>query len=116
MTLHLRSEPVRELSPTPSSTTSQNGRQPRNTVNPPTEDNARPTMLRFYAPEWQVVLKKAKNLYRYWMLTENAYPSMEAGSIEAKEAILEAIAEFRLEGGVIDQGLFFFIIGLVGVY
>lgn len=101
--------------PTPSDITStpvSGGRQARNTVKPPTDENAQPTMLRFYSPEWQAVLKKAKTTYRGWLVSENAYPSMKAGKNEAAEAIEEAIAEFELEGGVLDHDGALKIIGL----
>jgi hypothetical protein len=95
-----------DLLPVGPSTSSSNGRQPRNTVNPPTEDNASPTMLRFYPDDWKMVLKKAKNIYRYWLVSENAYPTKDAGQNEANEGIQEAIAQFKLEGGVLNQGVF----------
>jgi hypothetical protein len=94
------------------STPASGGRQARNTVNPPTDENAQPTMLRYYSPEWQAVLRKAKATYRGWLVSENAYPSMKAGKNEAVEAIEEAIAEFEMEGGVLDYDGALKIIGL----
>ena len=101
--------------PTPSDTTStpvSGGCQARNTVKPPTNENAQPTMLQFYSPEWQAILKKAKAVYCGWLVSENAYPSMKAGKNEAVEAIEEAIAEFELEGGVLNHNGALKIIGL----
>ena len=76
---------------------------PRNSLKPPTEDNATPVMLRYYRPEWQAILKNAKNLYRFWLATENPSPSSSQGYVEASEVILEAVADFRIEGGVLES-------------
>jgi hypothetical protein len=75
----------------------------RNTLNPPTESNATGVMLRYYKSEWQAVLKNAKNLYRFWLATEHPYPSAAQGYVEAHEVIQEAIADFRIEGGVLES-------------
>lgn len=59
-------------------------------------------MLRFYSPQWQAVLRDAKNTYRFWLGTEGPYPSPRDGYNEADESILEAIADFQREGGVLE--------------
>lgn len=81
-------------------------RASRNSRRPPTDDNAADTMLRFYDPQWQAVLKDAKNLYRYWLGTENPYPTPSDGYSEAEESIEEAIGGFQREGGVLE-GFYF---------
>jgi hypothetical protein len=81
---------------------SNHHRASRNSINPPTDSNASGAMLRYYRPDWQAVLKNAKNLYRFWLATKIAYPSSVQGYREANESIQEAIAHFKLEGGVLN--------------
>jgi hypothetical protein len=65
-------------------------------------------MLRFYKPEWQAVLKDAKNLYRFSLATEDAYPSSARGYHEASESIQEAIVDFKRQGGTLEGESFIF--------
>ena len=88
-----------------SALSSHHRRASRNSINPPTEDNATPLMLRFYPSEWQVILKDAKNLYRSWLALSGPYPPPLGGHKEAHDTILEAIADFKTEGGVINKSL-----------
>jgi hypothetical protein len=65
-------------------------------------------MLRYYKSDWQIILKRAKNLYRFWLATESPYPTPSQGYHEANEAIQEAMAEFRIEGGVLESTSYLF--------
>lgn len=60
------------------------------------------TMLRFYSPQWQAVLKDAKNTYRFWLATENPYPSPADGYCEADESISESVSDFQRDGGILE--------------
>lgn len=67
-------------------------------------------MLRYYSPEWQTVLHNAKNIYRFWLATDNPYPTPMDGYAEAQESIVEAVGNFLHEGGALEGSPLFILI------
>lgn len=76
-------------------------RATRNTLNPPTDDNAVDSMLRYYDPQWQTVLRDGKNIFRYGLASDDPYVDPAKGYKEAEESLTEALANYRSQGGTI---------------
>ena len=83
-------------------------RAPRNSVNPPTKENATHRMLRYYGPVLQDLLRRAKRRYIIWLLTENPYPGLEVANKEATACLEEVVREFKGRGDRFADGMYLF--------
>lgn len=72
-----------------------------------TNNDIRPSQLRFYSGTWIDTLIAAKNNYRLFIHTEDPFPERTSESLEdARNCLLEAIAKFKEESQLpLDGGM-----------
>jgi hypothetical protein len=79
-------------------------RHKRNTIRVPTESNAKPKHLRFYAnnARWKELIEDAKRLYHIFIATVNAF---DDGYKEAFDCLREAEQTFVNKGIPLEEGM-----------
>jgi hypothetical protein len=71
-------------------------RAARNSVNPPTLENAHPTQLRYYEPPTQAVINWAKVRFYLWAAVNGAYPTtLTSAQNEARELLQRSRLEVK---------------------
>lgn len=67
-----------------------------------------PTQLQFYPSQWSDVLENAKQRYRLYLATVNAFPHRKKDRQQATFSLMEAIAAHENEGGMVEPGRNFY--------
>jgi hypothetical protein len=83
-------------------------RNKRNSIRVPTESNAKPDQLRYYASytRWTELIENAKHLYHLHMSTVDAFPSTDNGYKEASECLHDIRRIFEQKQITLEDGMF----------
>ena len=69
-------------------------------------DNIRPSQLRFYSGTWIDVLIAAKNNYRLFIHNVDPFPERTAASLDdARDCLLDAIGKFKESQHPLEDGM-----------
>lgn len=82
----------------------EDGPRPRAARNSKYNGIAKPTILRYYKGTWKAAIHTAKISFHKFVLFQNAFPTMEEHLVEAHDALLEVISDFKNKGRVFSQG------------
>jgi hypothetical protein len=64
-----------------------------------------PTLLKFYPHIWRDVLEHAKEKFRLFLTSVNAFPTRILGLQEAKDCLTEALEDFRQADKKVEKGM-----------